>query len=318
MKLSIIVPCFNVAPFVEKCLKSLVSQDIDKNEYEIIVLNDGSTDNTYNIIVNYAKSKKNIKVYTHENGGLSFTRNRGIREAKGDYIWFIDSDDWIKENCLSNIVSYLKENVDILAFNSFIPEGGRIENPVNFLDCVDSKESLLKYGFTDPVQFYVYRRDFLSENGLLFKEGIKHEDTLFTPIAIAKAEKMGFYRKPVYHFLQRSGSITQIVALSRVKNIVDNQSFLISYFATTDDNTRICMYNHIAHHILEMVVVGIENGTEGEIFLGEVLVDHPEFLEVLHNATDMKPKLFYWLLRLSPFNIGFTLRAICRIRNIMR
>lgn len=123
MILSFIVPCYNVELYVEKCIDSLENQDIPKDDYEILAYDDESKDNTLCVLEKLAKKYPNIKVTSHKNKGLSGTRNRGIREAQGDFIWFIDSDDWIEECCLAQIVGRLTRDVDVLAFNGFIPEG---------------------------------------------------------------------------------------------------------------------------------------------------------------------------------------------------
>ena len=125
MILSFIVPCYNVELYVEKCIDSLENQDIPKDDYEILAYDDESKDNTLCVLEKLAKKYPNVKVSSHKNKGLSGTRNRGIREAQGDFIWFIDSDDWITEKCLGNILSSITDETDIVAFSGFIPEGNR-------------------------------------------------------------------------------------------------------------------------------------------------------------------------------------------------
>ena len=117
MRLSIIVPVYNVALYLSKCLSSLVHQNIDINDFEILVLNDGSTDNSQSIINHFALKYSNIRVFHHPNMGLSGTRNRGLKEAKGDYVWFVDSDDWLEDNCLKDILDTLTGNPDVLSLD---------------------------------------------------------------------------------------------------------------------------------------------------------------------------------------------------------
>jgi len=114
MILSIIVPVYNVEQYVEKCLLSCIRQDIAMDEYEIIVVNDGSLDRSYEIVLDYAIRYDNIWVINQVNQGLSSARNVGFQKAKGEYVWFVDSDDWIEENCLGRICSYLRDGLDIL------------------------------------------------------------------------------------------------------------------------------------------------------------------------------------------------------------
>ena len=104
MKISLIVPVYNVEKYIEKCLLSCLKQDIPQSDYEIIVVNDGSPDSSLAIAERIAAAATNIIIVSQKNGGLSAARNTGLKIAKGDYIWFIDSDDTIKENCLKSIV----------------------------------------------------------------------------------------------------------------------------------------------------------------------------------------------------------------------
>ena len=114
MDLSIIIPVYNVEKYIEKCLLSCIKQDISYEDYEIVVVNDGSPDNSITIVERIAKDYSNIRIINQENQGLSGARNTGMKHAKGNYIWFVDSDDYIEENCLGRIVSYLNGDLDIL------------------------------------------------------------------------------------------------------------------------------------------------------------------------------------------------------------
>ena len=117
-ELSIIIPCYNVEKYIDECINSVLEQDV--NSYEILLINDGSTDNTLNILESYRKNSK-IKVINQQNGGLSKARNIGLLNAKGEYILFLDSDDFIEKKSLNKILEFIKKNsLDILAFNFFI------------------------------------------------------------------------------------------------------------------------------------------------------------------------------------------------------
>lgn len=315
MILSIIIPCYNVEQYAEKCILSIENQDIDHSNYEVLVYNDGSKDNTLSIVERIASNYENIKVFSHPNKGLSGTRNKGINDAKGDYIWFIDSDDWLEENCFADIIQHLNNNVDILAFNGFIPEGGRKEDSSFYGDNVNDKKEMFLHNFADAAQFYIFRREFLTNNECFFKEGIKHEDTLFTPITLDKASMFAFYRKPVYHFLQRSGSITTVVDIKRIYDLWDNMKILYDYSKTIiDDVIKKGFHNHMAHHITEMLNYGIDNGKEGEELIKQIMKQNPEFWNIMKNAIDLKPRLLYWIVKLSPLSFITTYRLLAKLR----
>ena len=315
MLLSIVVPCYNVEQYVEKCIDSIEAQDLSEEDYEVLAYNDGSKDCTLNVLEKLADKYPNVKIASHENRGLSGTRNQGINEAQGDFIWFIDSDDWIEINCLGSILNELNTDTDVLAFDSFIPEGGRLENSTCYNRKVIDKESLFREGFADAVQFYIYRREFLLNYQCFFKEGIKHEDTLFTPVTLYKAKNIKFYRKATYHFLQREGSITTIKDVKRIYDLNDNMSYLSEYADNIKDlDVREGFLNHIAHHIIEMLNYGFDNGTEGEKIVKQIMHEHPNYWRIMKDAIDLKPRLIYWIVKFSPLPFATISKMMTKLR----
>ena len=118
MKLSIILPVYNVENFIADCLDSLLNQDLDKSEYEIICVDDGSPDNSYIVIEEYQSRNENIRLIRQQHGGVSTARNNGLKEANGKYVWYIDPDDYILPNCLGTIISAMDSfNADVCTFN---------------------------------------------------------------------------------------------------------------------------------------------------------------------------------------------------------
>ena len=119
MKLSIILPTYNMEKYLERCLDSVINQDIKKTDYEIIIINDESTDNSLQIAQKYALKHRNIIIHSKKNGGLGAARNTGLEIAKGEYIYFLDTDDYITENSLSSIIKIVKDHeLEILTFIS--------------------------------------------------------------------------------------------------------------------------------------------------------------------------------------------------------
>lgn len=205
MKLSIVVPVYNVEKYIVKCISSLLSQNYD--DYEIIIVNDGTKDRSIELVEDNFKDRR-IKIINQENQGLSEARNTGMRYARGKYIWFFDSDDWLEKYILADIVSSL-DNCDILYFSSYYAETSKGSFLVNQLEEYDNGKDLSLNFYFHPVQFYIYDRNFLQYIGLSFKQGIYHEDTLFTPQALYRSGKIKRYNKPIYHLLRRENSISQ-------------------------------------------------------------------------------------------------------------
>ena len=222
MKISIIVPVYNVEDYLRQCLDSCVHQNLQSSDYEIIIVNDGSPDNSHEIIKEFDNKYKNIVVINKENGGLSSARNAGFRIAKGDFIWFVDSDDWIQENCLCKVLEGLTPKIDLLALNTYLCKSNEQKPIIRDLKVGPLYEGkdIFYRSFIYPysaVQFYIFNRQFLKDYGILFKEGIVYEDILYTPIVLSIAKACICYKEPVYYYRIRENSITSS-AITEKKN----------------------------------------------------------------------------------------------------
>ncbi|WP_297631107.1 glycosyltransferase [uncultured Clostridium sp.] len=215
-KLSIIVPVYNVENYIVECLESLRNQTIDS--LEIIVVDDGSKDSSIEKIQSMIDGDR-VKLIVQENKGLSGARNTGLKVAKGEYVAFVDSDDYIGINTAYEEMYNLaiSEKSEIVAGNciKFYEDGReeKLERNMEFFKkspmeaeefFLNSLESNRVYA---PVWLNIYKRDFLKENSLQFMEGVLHEDEEFTPRVLLKAKKVSIYNKDFYMYRQRAGSI---------------------------------------------------------------------------------------------------------------
>ncbi len=207
MKFSLIVPVYNVEKYIEKCLTSIKNQDYDN--FEVIVVNDGTKDNSQKIIDSFVKDDKRFKSFHKKNGGLSDARNFGLRYVTGDYILFIDSDDYINKSLLSNLNRVAKD-YDIIRYKlCLVSEDGtliREESALNKNGDV-SFEELVNLEFLEPAWIYAYRKDFFIENNFKYATGKIHEDFGLTPLCLVKAKKMYYLDYCGYNYVQRAGSI---------------------------------------------------------------------------------------------------------------
>ena len=215
MKLSIIVPVYNVAPYLRKCVDSLLAQDI--SDSEIILVDDGSPDECPQICDQYAEQYSNIKVIHQANAGLSAARNSGIKVATGDYIMFVDSDDYLQPNVLGALMEQVRrDNLDVLRFRyQNVRESGEAfapykdmtnyndysSNPTDGLTFLNERMGTQCYA----VQFLVRREIVLQEQ---FTPGIYFEDTDWTPRMLLRAKRVASTDMVVYNYLWREGSIT--------------------------------------------------------------------------------------------------------------
>ena len=216
-KISVIIPVYNTEKYIEKCLDSIYNQKI--KDIEIIIVNDGSKDNSDTIIQKWIeKNKENIQIkyLKKENGGLSDSRNFAIPYVTGEYISFIDSDDYIDENLYSNLEKYMNEKIDLIKFKmQTVDEKGEIleklDGPI-FEKCTGEEgyEKLCTNDkFLDPACIYLYRTEFYKENNFKYKLGAYHEDFGLTSLIILKAKSFVSTNEYGYYYLQTNNSITR-------------------------------------------------------------------------------------------------------------
>ena len=223
-KVSVIVPVYNTSKYLDKCIKSIVRQTLE--DIEIIIINDGSTDNSQKIIDKYVKKYKNIKSYVKDNGGLSDARNYGIERANGEYFAFIDSDDYIKEDMLYKMYTKAKESSsDIVVCDSInVYEDGKeilIKSNLNY-----SNEKEKNYLLAPPMACTRLISKKVIEK-VRFKKNIYYEDLELMPKLVMYTKKIEFVEDGLYYYLQRSGSIMK-------QQIFNNK--LLDIFSVLDSN----------------------------------------------------------------------------------
>ena len=210
IKYSFIVPVYNTEKYLKKCLNSLVNQTY--KDFEIIVVNDGSTDKSSNIISKYQKKYKNIIVIDKENEGLSMARNRGVQKSSGKYIIFVDSDDYVSNKLLEEVDKKIDDS-DILRFQiatedeEYTKINEYHEEEFESMCGYDAFKYLSSYHFVEPAWCYVIRKNYYIENKFSFKKGVYHEDFGLIPYVIYKARKVKSVDFIGYYYIQRNGSI---------------------------------------------------------------------------------------------------------------
>lgn len=236
-KLSFIVPVYNVQSYLRKCVDSLLAQDYE--DYEIILVDDGSMDESGAICDEYDRMFDNICVIHQKNGGLSAARNSGIKIAKGKYVMFVDSDDYLMPNALPGLVKRMEDDdLDVLRYNyQNVNEQGEVIHPnkdpkrdVDYSVSVVDGETFLneRLGPACYAWQFIIRRELL--NDCLFKEGIYFEDTEWTPRMLMRAKRAASTPKVVYNYLWRIGSITLPTDPVKRKKVIEDKILLIRGF----------------------------------------------------------------------------------------
>lgn len=247
LKLSIIVPVYKVEPYLRKCVESLLRQDLSRDSYEIILIDDGSPDNCPSICDEYARFYENVKVIHKDNGGLSSARNRGIEAANGEYVQFVDSDDYLEPNVLKTLVAKMDEGqLDVLRFNYqnvneqyMVFEPNKAGKPfIDYRDVPCDGETFLteRLGFACYACQFILKRTLLE--GCLFRLGIYFEDTEWTPRLLLKSSRVSSIDLIVYNYLIRENSITKSVALSQKRKVLKDKLLLIDSLQQTKEKAR--------------------------------------------------------------------------------
>lgn len=222
MTYSIIVPIYNVEKYLKRCIESIINQTY--SDIEVLLVNDESKDKSLEICNEYAKKDYRIKVLNKINGGLSDARNYGISKATGQYIIFVDSDDYIEKNTCEMFLKYCNEKNEVIVGNAFVnnKKVSKIENIV--MNKVVTGEEYLLQGYKNSkismaAWLYIYKKDFLEKNKLEFKYGIYHEDEEFTPRALLCAKTVQTTDIFFYNYVVREESIT--TKKDKRKNAID-------------------------------------------------------------------------------------------------
>lgn len=210
--LTIVIPVYNLETYIEQTILSCFNQDIHPDEYEIVCIDDGSKDNSLKVLKSLSKKYQNIKVISKENGGVSQTRNVGLANAKGRYIWFVDGDDILTPNCIGYLLSIAEtENPDILWFKmrNFTDKPTFDSDFPSYCSC-DNRNNLYEFMFSlggGGVCVNWYRRELLIKHSISFNEQMKYsEDVLFNFAVLQNAKKCTKTEFVAYHYRQRPGS----------------------------------------------------------------------------------------------------------------
>jgi len=211
LKLSIILPFYNVEKYIAQCLDSLYVQDIPESEYEVICVNDCSPDGTRDIVVEYQMKHKNLILIDHEvNKKQGGGRNTGLRAAKGNYVWFIDSDDFIKNNIFSRLLNITESyNLEILHFNTqritnngeiseyqFFPQNTDVISGIDFIN-----NDILPYWKKHVMPWSkIFKTKFLLDNDLFFPEHYFWEDNIHTLRSLLACKKLQYITDKIHYY----------------------------------------------------------------------------------------------------------------------
>ena len=266
ISISIIIPVFNVEKYLEKCLNSIIIQNIDKITIEIIIIDDGSTDSSLYICKKYQKKYSFINIIIQENQGQGIARNTGILASNGKYIVFVDPDDWIEQGYLENLFLIMENsNADFCNFGiDFIDKYGHVKKSFNKFnikelvgDSIFTFSLIDKYILSSPCN-KIYLKSFIINNNIFFPKIRAYEDIFFTRFLASKASRCIFINKVFYHALIRNDSTSRNINGSNIQSALDILNLQESIFITVNTNEIVRKYFY-AHYIkfLSSLIISI-------------------------------------------------------------
>lgn len=226
-RLSVIVAIYNVEAYLERCLESIVCQDLSKDEYEVLLINDGSTDRSLEIAKRFEEEYTNFIVYSKENGGLSSVRNFGIERSHGRYIMHVDGDDFLEDNVIGKVVKVAEDNdLDLCFFDSqTYPEGRSLNNFNQFprYHIFTGEYLLLHEMKVSSTWCAIYKNSFIKDSKITFYGRISHQDVEYNYRLYPLAKRIMFTNLLVYNYFIEGESISRTKDINKKKrNLLDN------------------------------------------------------------------------------------------------
>lgn len=255
MLFSVIIPVYNVEKYLRDCLDSVLGQTFA--DWEAICVDDGSTDGSRAIMEEYAQKDSRIKAVVQENAGTAAARNTGLKAAKSDYIFFLDSDDWIESQTLQTLADRLNGE-DILCFsgrrffeteNEYHPSDRLPEKQYTSGMDYYNENALLSRDFAFVcVVLRVYKKSFLISNKLFFDEDVSFEDNLWVPVVLYHAGTVKVISDSLYVYRVREGSKMREESLARKRDMLKVANRLAAFFIPKQGFDKTVVYRAITHH----------------------------------------------------------------------
>lgn len=295
MKFSIVVPVYNVEAYLSPCLGILQTQNY--TDFEVICINDGSTDDSRKILAEWETRFPQMRVIDRENGGLSAARNTGLQAATGDYVVFIDSDDWVEPTMLSRLAEEA-HGEDMICFACRKSDSGATDTLIP--EQTDGWSYYNHHALEHREVPFVcvwqrcYRREFLLENSLRFREGILHEDNEFTPRVCLKAKKVTVIPDVLYNYRVRPGSIMTTRGMKNKESLILIGNDLSEMFGQETGIDKTIVYRALTQ-CYQMAF--IDNTQEEDRHLRR-LIDWRCYRRV--SRTKLRHRMNYTALKISP------------------
>ena len=230
--LSIIIPVYNVEAYIFQCLDSIFTEETATLPYEVIVVNDGTQDNSMAIVEQFSERHEKLHVISQKNQGLSAARNAGFAIAQGEYVWFVDSDDWLSANAVDKVLEVIDDQPKTDIFATPIvwkhSYGDYVEDfKISGACCgIDYLKRDMSY---TPVQRFIIKRSFLKAANISFYPNIYHEDVLFGAELLYAAKSVYVYNNPMYQYRENENGLMHTVNIKKAYDLIVVHKEMIRY-----------------------------------------------------------------------------------------
>lgn len=313
-KISVIVPIYNAELYLEQCIESVLNQTL--RDIELLLIDDGSTDNSFLICEKYKKRDNRIQLYTNKNVGQGLERNFGIKKSTGEYIAFLDSDDQYKENMLEKLYQRaIETNADMVSCRIVDMHDGKIikEHPLNdkvLIGCKEIKAAMAdmisyeeKDGYSGCIAIWdsIFKRDIIENEGIQFfsERDVYSEDLLFKLMFMTHAKKIAFCTEAVYLYRVNDISFTHRIDVSVLKRIVNlyNEVCILFGDVLKDYNLKRRIINR-TFFTLRFNINKISKTRNAKDFY-RILLNDQEIMSVidLYQPTNLKNIVVYYSLK---------------------
>lgn len=305
MKLSIIVPIYNVEEYIARCALSLYNQTASVNDYEVVFVNDGTRDNSIQVLRNTINFDlaPNFHIVEKTNGGLSSARNYGVKNSCGDYVWFVDSDDWVDSDSVEFLLNLMKSSPDVICTTQMYSNIGdkecdKYNHAINF----EGKGSEM-FQYSPPIcsQAHICKRCFLTENNLEFKEGILHEDSELIPRLLYVAKHVIATDRPLYHHFMREGSITHVINPHRYDSYFIMLDSLSDFYNTNvEDCDKSLFARMFAAQFYGLLSISRNASDEIRSKVSNYISHNKTLARVMKKSPDIQTKIIGFSISLRP------------------
>lgn len=311
--LSIIVPVYNVNKYLDKCIQSILSSTY--NDIELLLIDDGSTDNSLAICKKWAQTDNRIKVIHQDNSGAGAARNKGLEIAQGDFITFIDSDDYIDKNMYFELIKHFDDDVDIVECDYVLTYDNcaYFEQNNDLVEHFSMKQAMKLHiedkMFKQLIWNKVYRKSILKN--VFFPLGKKIDDEYWTYKAIGNSKNLVHVYKEYYAYRQQNQSVMHSLKMNNRLEAIDSKicrhNYILSYVPELKNTSLInlwqsCLYQEQVCFLSNQITKEIKD------YFKRVLLEYPLDLSIVKNK-----KLKLWLFLYMKFNV-----LTCKVRNLIK